>query len=136
MKSNQKKINKTIYFTDITNEEYFKEIIDENYHVFDRKKIIPHKMGMNRNIFNYFNNINLEQEFINVFKNKKTLNIVYILHYNEPEKILVNIRDKIIQKIKNNENMIISFKYIALKNDHDPHSINNQLYDEVIILDK
>lgn len=135
MKSHQKKtIIKTIYFTDVPNLERLNNVIEDTFHEFDRKKIIPKKKGVGRSVFNYFNNIRLEQEFVTVLKDKKVLNIVYRLHYNNPDKVLLNLRDNIIKKI-NNKNLKVVFKYIVRKENHDADLIQSNLYDQIIILD-
>ena len=135
MKSHQKKtIIKTIYFTDVPNLERLNNVIEDTFHEFDRKKIIPKKKGVGRSVFNYFNNTRLEQEFVAVLKDKKMLNIVYRLHYNNPDKVLLNLRDNIIKKI-NNKNLKVVFKYIVRKENHDVDSIQSNLYDQIIILD-
>lgn len=133
MKVNQKKITKTIYFTDLK-EDRFPEITNENYQVFDRKKIVPHKKGISKDVFNYFSNTNLEQEFISIVKNKKIVNIIYRLHYNNPDKILENIRDNILGKIKNIKNFDIKFKFVVLEENHTAHGMKTNQYDEIIIL--
>jgi len=135
MKSHQKKtIIKTIYFTDVPNLERLNNVIEDTFHEFDRKKIIPKKKGVGRSVFNYFNNTRLEQEFVTVLKDKKVLNIVYRLHYNNPDKVLLNLRDNIIKKI-NNKNLKVVFKYIVRKENHDADLIQSNLYDQIIILD-
>lgn len=137
MKVNQKKQTKTIYFTDVKIDK-IDTVVESGYHVFDRKNIISHRRGIDRDVFNHFNNMSLEQEFISVLKNKKISDIIYILHYNNPDTVLSNLKNVVIPKIKNHKNIDISFKYITMDNDTDLSNMNLKLYSEIItiVLDK
>jgi len=136
MKNNQKKkTTKTIYFTDVPNLECLNDKIDGNFHVFDRKKIIYRQKNIGRNVFNYFNNTHLEQEFIVLLKDKKITNIVYRLYYNNPDKVLLNIKNKVIKKLPNNKDIEVVFKYVVRKENHDPDIMQIDLYDQIIVLD-
>lgn len=116
-KSKSKSIEKMIYFSDFIDEEYFSEIINGEYEIFDKEEIIENikKKGVGKDTLNYMTGLEISKSIIKLIRNKKIKHVIYLLYSSHPKNVMDSINNNILPKL----NISVTLNFSVITNDVD-----------------
>lgn len=100
-----KKIVKNVYFSNFNDINYFNTRIKEPFTIFDKEIVVVQsniEIPSDRNLASFIKNTIVQKELTKTLKDKKVLNMIYILHDSNAESVRNSIVNFISPQINKN----------------------------------